>query len=96
MTWEEDVFCGIVDYWIESTYSQSRFLENLKDALFHLRLISRDEGIFEAYKEGCGIVNNRAVEKYPKLHADIPPVSPVRIFAGGSPCGLKLFTRMVL
>ena len=53
MTWEEDVFCGIVDYWIESTYSQSRFLENLKDALFHLRLISRDEGIFEAYKEGC-------------------------------------------
>ena len=43
-----------------------------------------------------GIVNNRAVEKYPKLHAAIPPVSSVRIFAGGSPCGLKLFTRMVL
>ena len=43
-----------------------------------------------------GIVNKCAVEKYPKSHAAIPPVSPVRIFAGGSPCGLKLFTWMVL
>ena len=43
-----------------------------------------------------GIVNKSAVEKHPKLHAAIPPVPPVRIFAGGSPCGLKLFTRMVL
>lgn len=43
-----------------------------------------------------GIVNKCAVEKYPKSQAAIPPVPPVRIFAGGSPCGLKLFTRMVL
>ena len=43
-----------------------------------------------------GIVNKSAVEKYPKSHATNSPVSPVRICAGGSPCGLKLFTRMVL
>ena len=43
-----------------------------------------------------GIVNKCAVEEYPKSQAAIPPVPPVRIFDGGSPCGLKLFTRMVL
>ena len=43
-----------------------------------------------------GIVNKCAVEKYPKSQAAVPPVPPVRIFDGGSPCGLKLFTRMVL
>ena len=47
-------------------------------------------------EELFGIVNKCAVEKYPKSQAAIPPVPPVRIFAGGSPCGLKLFTRMVL
>lgn len=46
--------------------------------------------------EKLGIVNKCAVEKYPKSQAAVPPVPPVRIFAGGSPCGLKLFTRMVL
>ena len=61
----------------------------------------REKGMIEEYDlfiriTRSGIVNNRAVEKYPKLHAANPPVSPVRIFAGGSPCGLKLFTRMVL
>lgn len=46
--------------------------------------------------EQLGIVNKCAVEEYPKSQAAIPPVPPVRIFDGGSPCGLKLFTRMVL
>ena len=43
-----------------------------------------------------GIVNKFAVEEYPKSQAAIPPVPSVRIFDGGRPCGLKLFTRMVL
>ena len=43
-----------------------------------------------------GLVNICAVEKYPKSHAATPSMNTAHIFAGGSPCGLKLFTRMVL
>ena len=48
-------------------------------------------------KNGCfGLVNIYAVKKSPKSHAATPSMNTVRIFAGGSPCGVKLFTRMVL
>ena len=62
----------------------------------YARVSTDSDEQFTSYEAQIGIVNKCAVEKYPKSQAAIPPVPPVRIFAGGSPCGLKLFTRMVL
>lgn len=52
ITWEEDVFCNIVCYWLDASNNLDRFLDNLRADCFHLRFVSPKQGAFEAYKEG--------------------------------------------
>ena len=96
---------GISDYRLASTeyyyIDKTMMIKDFLDERPMFSLFTRPRRFgktlnMDMFRTFFGIVNIRAVEKYPKSHAAIPPVSPVRIFAGGSPCGLKLFTRMVL